>query len=66
MNEISIFIFIHTGGMTEKVQRGSVSEEVEPDMPVAKPKDNLKVILSHGNVTETSQQYYYSYNFRSL
>ena len=43
MNKISIFIFIHTGGMTEKF-RGSVSEEVEPDIAVAKPKDNLKVI----------------------
>ncbi|KAK2549927.1 hypothetical protein P5673_029531 [Acropora cervicornis] len=39
--------FCHCGNVImlrhdRKVQRGSVSEEVEPDMAVAKPKDNLK------------------------
>ena len=45
MEKINIFIFIHTGGMTEKFRElQSLSEEVEPGMAIAKPKDNLKVI----------------------
>ena len=45
MNKISIFILVYSHRRhNRKVQRGSVSEEVESDMAVAKPKDNLKVI----------------------
>jgi len=39
-----IFSSLFTQETWQKVQRGSVSEEVEPDMAVAKPKDNLNVI----------------------
>ncbi|KAK2559441.1 hypothetical protein P5673_018076 [Acropora cervicornis] len=41
---VGLFFMHHSRGPDRKLQRGSVSEEVEPDMAVAKLTDNLKVI----------------------